>query len=245
MTNRSVASVMCIVLAAAAVIPVGCGWINSLVSGPPADPDLKGCWSFDEGSGAVAGNAAGGPDGQVPAALKWVEGRKGKALAFDGKNYVVVKHCPCFNSPRYTFAAWTKLKNTGDYQYIVWQGGPVFPEDVEARRFDLWTEMDGTVNGLMHRADGAEVLHIQGRTGIADDAWHHVALTYDGKAVKLYVDGKGEDEQAAGGPLAVNKHDLWIGGRPEGVVATGLIDEVRFYTRALTGAEIAALAGAK
>ena len=80
-------------------------------------------------------------------------------------------------------------------------------------------------------------LHIQGSTDIADDAWHHVALTYDGKVIALYVDGKKEHELTPQSPLAKNDHDLWIGGRPEGVAATGIIDEVRFYTRALSAEE--------
>ena len=43
----------------------------------------------------------------------------------------------------------------------------------------------------------------------------------------------------------------WLGkrirspGRPQGVVATGAIDEVRFYTRVPAPAEIAALAAPK
>jgi len=234
MMNRSIISVACLALAAVAL--AGC---------QAADPALKGYWTFDEGSGAVAKNAAGRMNAQVPAALKWVEGKKGKAVLFNGEDFVVVKHCPCFNAPQYTIAAWTKLKDTGDYQYIAWKAGPAFPEDKNARRLDLWTHIDGTVHGLVHDEQGMENLHFQGSTKVADDKWHHVALTYCGKAVTLYVDGKKEAELKPDGPLAKNEHDLWIGGRPEGVVATGVIDEVRFYTRALTPAEIAALAGAK
>ena len=236
MMNRSIISVAYVAVAAAAIALAGCA---------PVDVALKGYWSFDEGSGTVARNAAGPMHGQVPAPLKWVEGKKGKALLLNGKDFVVVKHCRCFNAPQYTIAAWTKLKNTGDHHYIAWKAGPVFPEDKDARRFDLWTALDGTVNGIMHDEPGTEALHMQGKTSVTDDKWHHVALTYCGKMLTLYVDGRKEDEMTPDGPLAKNEHDLWIGGRPEGVVATGVIDEVRFYTRALSAAEIAAMAGRK
>jgi hypothetical protein len=205
------------------------------------DPDLKGCWSFDEGSGAVAKNSAGPNDGQVPAGLKWVDGKKGKALLFNGKDFVVIKNAPCFNAPQYTIAAWTKLKHTGDYQYIAWKGGPAFPEEKTCRRLDLWVETDGAVNGILHDKDGGEN-RVAGTKDVADDTWHHVALTYCGKVATLYIDGKKEAEEKPPA-LATCDHDLWIGARPEGVCATGIIDEVRFYTRALTAAEIAALAG--
>ncbi len=232
MMNRSVISVVCVALAVAVISLGGCA--------PTAG--LTGYWSFDEGSGTVARNAVGKVNGKVPATLKWVDGKKGTAVQYNGKDFVVIKHCPCFNAPQYTIAAWTKLKNTGDHHYIAWKAGPVFPEDKNARRLDLWTQVDGTVSGLVHDEKGIDNLQLLGKTNIADDKWHHVALTYCGKAVTLYVDGKKEDELKPDGPLAKNKHDLWIGGRPEGVVATGIIDEVRFYKRALTPAEIATLA---
>ncbi len=233
MMDRSIVLVACVGLAACVL--GGCG--------ASLDPALKGYWTFDEGSGQVVGSAVCKRTGQVPPGLKWVQGKKGTALEFNGEDYVVIKACPCLNAPTYTIAAWTKFKNTGDHHYIIWKAGPIFPEETDARRFDLWTGVDGTVHGLVHTADGGEALHLAGAADIADDKWHHVAMSYDGKTVTLTVDGKQEDQQTPTGPLATNDHDLWIGGRPEGVVATGLIDEVRFYTRALSAAELAELAG--
>jgi len=236
MMNRSIISVVFVVLVATGIFLGGCA---------AADPALKGLWSFDEGSGPIAANAVGSAAAKVPAALKWVEGKTGKAVCFNGKDFVVVKHIEEFNSPRYTFAAWTKFKNTGDHHYIVWKAGPEFPEAENARRFDLWTSVDGIVNGVVHDKAGNHDFHFQGETNIADGKWHHVALTYDCKIVTLYVDGKKETDITPQGPLAKNKHDLWIGGRPEGVVATGAIDDVRFYTRALSAKEVAVLSGVK
>ena len=236
MMNRSVVFMACVALVVVGISLTGCG---------ASDPTLKGYWSFDEGSGTVAKSEVCKKTGAVPAALKWVDGKKGKAIEINGQDFVVVKHCPCFNSPQYTISAWIKYKETGDYHYIAWKAGPIFPEDKDARRFDLWVQMDGTVSGIMHTADGQEQLQVQGTTDVTDDKWHHVALTYDCKVITLYVDGKKESELTPSGPLAKNEHDLWIGGRASGVVATGAIDEVKFYTRALTAAEIADQAAAK
>ena len=245
MRNRSVVFVACVALVVVGMSLTGCQWMRSVVGMPVADPALKGSWSFDEGSGTVAASDVCKKTAAVPATLKWVDGKEGKAVEFNGTDYVVIKACPCMNSPQYTLSAWTKLKKTGDYHYIAWKAGPIFPEDKDARRFDLWVQMDGMVSGIMHTADGAEANQVQGTTDITDDKWHHVALTYDCKVITLYVDGKKESELTPTGPLAKNDHDLWIGGRPEGVVATGAIDEVKFYNRALTAAEIATQAGAE
>jgi len=230
-------AVACVSILAAA----GCASSGPSQGGPSGDPSLKGCWTFDEGAGETAANSAGGNPGKVPSGLKWVDGRKGKALLFNGKDFVTVKHYATLNSPQYTFAAWTKLKKTDDHHYIVWKGGPEFPEAKSARRYDLWTDTDGTVNGIVHdEKEGEE--RFSGGPGVADDQWHHVALTYDGKEIKLYIDGKAAGGAAPSAPLAKSENDLWIGGRPGDVVATGVIDEVRYYDRALTAAEVAALA---
>ncbi len=231
---------------AAAVLAAlsGCASGGPAAGGPSGDPDLKGHWAFDEGSGDAARNSAGGNPGKVPAGLKRVDGRMGKALLFNGKDFVVVKHYADLNAPRYTFAAWTKLKATGEHHYIVWKGGPEFPEAKNARRYDLWTDLDGTVNGIVHdEKEGEE--RLSGGPGVADDKWHHVALSYDGAELKLYIDGKAEGGAKPAAPLAKNDHDFWIGGRPGEVAATGVIDEVRFYGRALTAQEVAALAAGK
>ncbi len=232
-----------LIAAAVLVSSAGCGSPGSPAVAPAADPSLKGHWTFDEGSGCAAASAVGGNPGQVPPDLRWVDGRKGKALLFNGKDYVTVKHYADLSSPQYTFAAWVKFKDTGDHHYIVWKAGPEFPEEKNARRHDLWTDLDGTVNGIVHDENGVEE-RISGGPSVTDDRWHHVALTYDGKRLKLFVDGKAAGEASPAAPLAKNEHDLWIGGRPEGVVATGVIDDVRFYSRALSGAEVAALASA-
>ena len=75
-------------------------------------------------------------------------------------------------------------------------------------------------------------------------AWHHVAATYDGDIIRLYVDGREvaqSDEQA--GPilyppkaafhLASYKDDN------EHYLTEGMLNEVRLYQRALTAAEVA------
>ena len=53
---------------------------------------IVGYWPFDEGSGKVAKNASGnGNDGTFVGNPEWVDGKRGKALEFDGtSSYVEV-----------------------------------------------------------------------------------------------------------------------------------------------------------
>lgn len=78
------------------------------------------------------------------------------------------------------------------------------------------------------------------------DNWHHVAGTYDGKNVKLYLDGKEvasvtDDIGIAGGGNSVGiGADVTYDAQNPNVPATfnGLIDSVRIYNRALSLEEL-------
>ncbi len=76
-------------------------------------------------------------------------------------------------------------------------------------------------------------------TSAFNDAWHHVAGTYDGKQVKLYVDGK-----LVAGTIASTTHHVNIGRNSERTVRqyNGVIDDVRIYHVALPTSEITKLA---
>ena len=75
-------------------------------------------------------------------------------------------------------------------------------------------------------------------------SWHHVAGTYNGSVLAIYVDGQLAAQQSASGPLALTTDPLNIASKPSGNVFTrfnGNLDDVRIYGRALSAAEIAQL----
>ena len=80
---------------------------------------------------------------------------------------------------------------------------------------------------------------INGVTPVNDNEWHHVAFTYDGTTIRLYVDGV-EDatldaiiDTGVDGETNVN-----IGSQLGGSLFQGLIDDVRIYDSALTPEQI-------
>jgi hypothetical protein len=71
--------------------------------------------------------------------------------------------------------------------------------------------------------------------------WTHVAMTYDGSAIRTYLDGRLAGTRAQSGALQVSSHPLHFGGNAVWREwFAGRLDEVRIYDRALSTAEIQA-----
>ena len=85
---------------------------------------------------------------------------------------------------------------------------------------------------------------VTGANPLGLNAWHHVAATWDGAAIKVYVDGVKEGEAASSATVpsdlgAIMAIGAWLG-NAHGFF-TGSIDEVEIFNRALTAAEIKAI----
>jgi len=213
------------------VIPIAAG----------AGTGLASAWLFEETSGKTVKDLVGGNDGTIEGSVeREANGKSGRALKFPGKgdSYVSIPYNDVFDSDPYTFVAWVKLE-AASWQYIAWQNGLTWPEPHTKRHLDIWVhDADHVV--IMWSAEGrADYGSVNGKTIVADGSWHHVAKSSDGKMMKLFIDGKLDGEDATGGKLVVNGEDaLWIGARPGDVAATGLFDEVGFFTEALSEDEL-------
>src|SRR5262249_30124977 len=80
------------------------------------------------------------------------------------------------------------------------------------------------------------------------DAWHHAAITLNQGVLTFYLDGAPDGSYSGVAAPAANNLDLFIGAGHDstGGLSTyaffpGKLDEVSFYNRALTPAEIASL----
>lgn len=70
--------------------------------------------------------------------------------------------------------------------------------------------------------------------------WCHVAASYDGKAVSFYINGQPAGTRALTHNGADFTGPVIVGGDPGGYVFSGSLDEIRLWSTARTGAEIAA-----
>ena len=80
---------------------------------------------------------------------------------------------------------------------------------------------------------------VRGTAQLPLNTWTHLATTYDGSALRLYVNGTQVATLAATGSIVTSTGALKIGGNALwGEWYSGLIDELRVYNRALTPTEI-------
>jgi len=175
---------------------------------------LVGYWRFDEGSGGTAGDSSGlGNDGTIYGA-SWVDGKYGKALSFDGDDYVKVFADASHDiTDEVTIEAWVKSNN--------WS--PSATKRIVTKN-NYWN-LD--CSGF----DTAKWYHIVGTYSKSA-----------GKAT-LYVNGEVFAEEFVTGDITGGtEHAIYIGRKYVSTdFWDGLIDEVRIYNRALSPEEIQAL----
>ena len=91
----------------------------------------------------------------------------------------------------------------------------------------------GTFGGVIGHADGQQTDPLR--------RWSHLAVTYDGTMLKLFVSGDQVSSRPTTGAILSTPDPVWIGGNhPYGEYFDGLIDEVRIYDRALSRSELRA-----
>ncbi len=196
-------------------------------------------WLFDEDGGDVAEEPINSLDGMLNGKPEWVPGKFGSALEFNGTNWVEVVDDPVLAiTDEVTLMAWVNpaMEKQIEFGKIVAKlkdkpAGIDYP-------YQIAFQEDGGA-GLVATAniDGASVTTeptIKGFTG-----WAHLAMVYDGKTLKMYMNSEEVASAAASGDLAVTSTPFFIGGRansPQTFV--GVIDEVRLFKRALSQNEI-------
>ena len=98
-------------------------------------------------------------------------------------------------------------------------------------------EVAGRPNGSLSVGGGDRYLDAPATLPL--NTWSHLALTYDGATMRLYVDGTQVATRAQTGAVATSNGLLRIGGNAIwGEWFAGKLDEVRIYDRALAAAQV-------
>jgi Concanavalin A-like lectin/glucanases superfamily len=207
-------------------------------------------WPMNEGKGTeikdVSGNNNNGKIINKMRAVKWVDGRNGKAPMFEGTKkrnssgaIIIPKMGKYDFSKGMTVEAWIKLpskyKRETLYEIISntkGDSGPGFRLVISWKRL-LFASGDG--KKLVCAATSTAKVPFKG--GI----WYHVAGTYDGSIFKVYVDGVKAAESKPGLKLTKGDSNISIGSYRYGYAYgfIGIISDVKLYTKVLSALDIA------
>jgi hypothetical protein len=207
----------------------------------PGAPDgLAAWWTFDEAADSpvafdVSGHRLGGGLQQAQRAA----GFEGRALVCNGGS-VVVPNDPQLSALK-TLTIECRVKTDLAGQDNKWMLNHVFGESPSSG-FRL-----GVLRGkpCFHVPLTNWSHHLTASEPLPTGRWVHLAATFDGKIMRLYLDGVECGTLERPGDVRPNGSKLVLGNYEVGHAAhfTGLLDDVRLYRRALTPEEIARNAG--
>lgn len=202
------------------------------------DEAIVGVWLFDGNYDDASGN---GNDATDNGSFKFEPGKFGQAVVASGGGSIDVQDSDSVKSisEGLTVAAWfrvdadsdTGIRKNNAYLLEDQSDGEPVPNGFS---FRVWTSA-GITSGFY------------GKTELEQKKWYHVAGTYDGKIVEMYVDGVPESEQGALDAGKNNWTPEWSGNVAAGDVLQlkfgnetfhGGIDEIVLLNRALEAAEI-------
>ena len=191
-------------------------------------------YGFDEGTGASTSDASGNANvGTISGAAWSASGRYGAALNFDGVNDLVSVNDA------------TVLDLTTGMTLEAWVNPDVAPSNwrsiiaKERASNSLTYQLTASSNSANRPATriyaSGGVRALNGGTRLTAGTWVHLASTYDGAAMRLYVNGVQVATQTQTGAITATTNLLRIGGSATmSQYFDGRVDEVRIYARALS-----------
>jgi hypothetical protein len=214
-----------------------------------AQTGLVGYWKFDEGTGTTASDSSGnGNHGTLMNGPIWIDGKRLKALDFDGvDDYVEVPHSTTLTFPNFTLEAWIYLRtDIGNEQRRI-----ISKQYTEQRSysFDIFGNgySGSTGNQLvLSIGNGATWINFMSTTHLTKETWYYVVGTHEGTTSKIYINGGLDKEGTTTTQTTDNPAPLTIGCSHEtgpenphiSAFFPGIIDDVRIYDRALSQQEI-------
>jgi mono/diheme cytochrome c family protein len=210
---------------------------------PPAD-HLADAFDFDD---RLTNGVSGSPDVAASGPLEFGPGILGQSLQLDGAQYPEAAGSLSMRAGEpWSVSVWFRADGKSSLGCIL---SKVEPEG-DRRGFEIILRKQYVAINLIHRWGRHAVETITGDT-LATNQWHHLVVAHDGsltaEGLHVYVDGARRDLRIdrdtlaeAGKPAGIENTQPWRIGRRDATLGfSGWIDELRLYSRVLTGAEAA------
>lgn len=196
--------------------------------------------TFDELRGDVAEDISKfGNDATFHGDVELITGKFGKALEFDGASWGEIPDNDSLDMvDGITIHFWTNIRpsaggagsdvQTGVEKGTTWKAG--------LYTLAAWYR-GGSLLQFFDLPDNCREQNIG--DSIQDEKWHHLAGTWDGTTIKLFIDGELNKELDCKGTLTGNNEPLFIGARGGNQrFINGALDEIKMYNYPLTVDEL-------
>jgi hypothetical protein len=205
----------------------------------PLDGKTEG---IDANGKVLSAKFEGKSAGAAAGAATYVDGKFGKAIKVDGESVNAGNVIDFERTDAFSYGCWVKLAGVDGSIISKMDDGPTFTG------IDLFVQGRRVAPHFVSNwPNNALKVATKGLMGI--NRWVHVMVTYDGSSkpsgVKVYFDGVSQDLQTENDSLKGSikcKAPLTIGRRVNSSPLNGMIEDVRFYRRVLSHAEVAELA---
>jgi len=221
--------------ASTAVTTTGDLWSFTVV--PPIDiqdESLLGHWTMDEVNAGSAVDWSGHAlHGTISGAPEWIDGVAGAAVSLDGADDYFTTPAPVdVNSNTVTFTAWIKPAKVHGW------AGIIFSRDTAPSVAGLNLKADNQLS--YHWAANADTYGFNSTLVPLMNEWSFVALVIEPERATFYLNGTDiTAENAIAHPATPLTAGIALGYDPTGTRRFGgAMDDLRLYSRSLTGAEI-------
>jgi hypothetical protein len=213
-------------------IVLGFTFLSSVVF---AVPQPVASYSFNENQGIVVDDSSGNNNNGSAINTAWdLNGKYGSALSFNGTDSIVsINNSSSLNlTTGMTLEAWIKPASLSKWKNVI----------TKERPNHLVYGMYANTNTNRPSGEisiGGSNTTIQGNSQLPVNAWTHIAVTFDGSNLQIFVNGTQVAAQSVSGSITTSANPLRIGGNLVwGEYFSGFIDEVRIYNVALSASDI-------
>ena len=191
---------------------------------------------FEEGKGDKAVDVSGkGNNGKIIDAEWTKEGKFGGGLEFNGKSSLIeVEHHDSLvpGGDKITVEAWFKPLSFPTGHPPIARKGSVAES---GWGFDT---PGGRLRGFVYTAPGNAAI-AEGKSTMKLNEWNHVAMVYDGKELRVYLNANLDGSVARSGDINKNTASVWIGKKAdEAIWLHGILDDLCTWNIARSEAEI-------
>ncbi len=172
--------------------------------------------------------------------LRLAPGKVGAAFQGNGRNHLELPHSVALEPKQLTVEAWVRFspfpKDGDQRRWLVSKGANEWAEGHYALMLDR-----NRAGAYLNIGGGKENVFAVWNEGkpLKANQWHHLAMTYDGVTLRLFVDGAAAGETEIKRTRVAGTGPLVLGRRADGHVNfKGLLDEVFVHRSALTAAQL-------